>query len=166
MQESSLGGPMNALLVGHEFFRHQTLAIHLRRCGVRCDFADNLKDARRMLAANPFDLVLSNSILPDGTGLGLARKLAGQPVSVFVKLELGDSELWMPAIDHGRDCLGRASFSADDFSRILEEFADTLRIYSSHEMPPAETHESDLPRNRNKRTKHGTARKRESLVHA
>jgi DNA-binding NtrC family response regulator len=135
---------VNVLLVGQRWFDDQTLAIELRRSGFRCDFASNLKDARRMLKSNRVDLVLCKAILPDGTGVGLAKTLEGHPVSAFIMLELDDGHLWMPAIDNGQDCIGRVALSPDKFIRLLEDFADPLQHFTSAEPPIREFQKSNV----------------------
>lgn len=155
---------MNVLLVGQRWFEDQALAIELRRSGFRCDFASNLRDARRMLRLSRFDLVLCNAILPDGTGFGLAKTLQGRPVSAFIMLELDDGHLWMPAIDNGRDCLGRVALSADKFKRLLEDFSDALRHFTPAAPPTGEFRELHVSHRSSAPGKRRKARKSPSLV--
>lgn len=114
---------MNALLVGQRFFDEQTLAIQLRRWGFRCDFANTVTDARRILKWNQHDLVLSLALLPDGIGFGLTTPSKAPPVSAFVCLEVDDICIWMPASDRGRECMGRSALSTDEFTRMLGELS-------------------------------------------
>jgi hypothetical protein len=157
---------VNILLVGQRWFDDQTLAIELRRSGFRCDFAINLKDARRMLKSNRVDLVLCKAILPDGTGFGLAKTLEGHPVSAFIMLELDDGHLWMPAIDNGRDCIGRVALSPDKFKRLLEDFSDPLRYFTPAEPPTSEFREFHVSHRSSTPGKRRKARKSPSLVPA
>jgi hypothetical protein len=129
---------MNALLVGQRFFDDQTLAIQLRRWGFHCDFAGNVMDARRILKWNQHDLVLSLASLPDGIGFGLTTVPQARPVAAFVCLELDDICIWMPASDRGRECMGRAALSTDEFTRMLEELSKPLVAVSSAKSPNRE----------------------------
>jgi hypothetical protein len=129
---------MNALLVGQRFFDDQTLAIHLRRWGFRCDFASNVTDARRTLRANQHDLVLSLALLPDGVGIGLIKGSETRPVTAFICFELDDICIWMPSSDSGRKCTGKAALSTSEFTRMLEELSKQLAALSSANSPNRE----------------------------
>jgi hypothetical protein len=129
---------MNALLVGQRFFDDQTLAIQLRRWGFRCDFASNVTDARRILKWNLHDLVLSLALLPDGIGLGLTTPSKARRVSAFICLEVDDICIWMPASDPGRECMGRAALSTDEFTRMLGELSKSLVGLSPTKSPNRE----------------------------
>jgi hypothetical protein len=153
---------MNALLVGQRFFDDQTLAIQLRGWGFRCDFASNKRDARRILKSNRFDLLLSQASLPDGTGFGLTKALKGRPVTAFICLELDDSCLWMPATENGRECLGKAALSTEEFTRILEELSWSLVAPSSAKPPNRELQESPSPQHRS----HGRGKRERSDKHS
>jgi hypothetical protein len=122
---------MNALLVGQRFFDDQTLAIQLRRCGFRCDFASNVADGRRILKSNHHDLVLSLALLPDGIGIGLTKASETLSVTAFICLEIDDICIWMPASDSGSKCMGKAALSSSDFTRMLEELYKQLVAPSS-----------------------------------
>ncbi len=60
-----------ALLVGQSFRGAQALAGWLERCGFRCHFADNMREASDLLPSRPVDLALSDAHLSDGSGLRL-----------------------------------------------------------------------------------------------
>lgn len=117
---------MNALLVGQRFFNDQTLSIQLRRWGYRCNFASNVKDARRILKWNQHELVLSLASLPDGIGFELTMAPETRPVTAFICLELDDFCIWMPASDNGRESMGKAALSTGEFTRMLEELSKRL----------------------------------------
>jgi hypothetical protein len=129
---------MNALLVGQRFFDDQTLAIQLRRCGFRCDFARNVTDARRILKWNQHDLVLSLALLPDGIGFGLTTASRARPVTAFICLELDDICIWMPASDSGRECMGKAALSTSEFTFMLELLSKRLAALLSAKSPNRE----------------------------
>jgi len=81
-----------------------------------------------MLSTHRVHLVLSNTMLPDGTGFGLLEALAGRPVTAFLCLPVENSCLWLPAIDDGKDCLGTPALRPSEFAIALEEMARRLDI--------------------------------------
>jgi DNA-binding NtrC family response regulator len=129
---------MNALLVGQRFFDDQTLAIQLRCWGFRCDFANNVTDARRILKSNQHDLILSLALLPDGIGIELTKASETRPGTTFVCLELDDICIWMAASDSGRECMRKAALSTSEFTRMLEELSKQLAAPSSAKSPNRE----------------------------
>jgi hypothetical protein len=96
----------DVLLVGQNLHGAQTLTERLHRWGFNCHRANNMRAALDLLGSRPFDLVLSNIHLRDGTGFGFLVALAGLPVTVFLCLPVENSCFWLPAIDGGKECLG------------------------------------------------------------
>jgi hypothetical protein len=72
--------------------------------------------------------VLSNTYLPDGTGVGLLPALAHLPVTAFLCLPVENSCLWLPAIEGGKACLGAPALRPLEFRRALEELARCLPV--------------------------------------
>ena len=117
----------DVLLVGLGSGGAQRLSDRLRAWEFRCYLATNLQAAREVFELVRIDMVLTNTQLPDGTGVGLAASLTGLPVTVFVCVPLEDSCLWLPAIDCGRVCLGLPALRPSEFASSLEEMARRLR---------------------------------------
>jgi hypothetical protein len=117
----------DVLLVGLGSSGAQLLSDRLRGWGFRCYLATNIRAAREVFELIRIDLVLANTQLSDGTGVGLAASLTGLPVTVFVCVPLEDSCLWLPAIDCGRVCLGLPALRPSEFASSLEEMAGRLR---------------------------------------
>lgn len=117
----------DVLLVGLGSGGAQPLSDRLRAWGFRCYLATNLQAAREVFELVGVDMVLTNTQLSDGTGVGLAASLSGLPVTVFVCVPLEDSCLWLPAIDCGRVCLGLPALRPSEFASSLEEMAGRLR---------------------------------------
>lgn len=115
------------LLVGLGSSGAQGLSDRLRGWGFQCYLATNLRAARDVFELIRIDMVLTNTQLSDGTGVGLAASLAGLPVTVFVCVPLEDSCLWLPAIDCGRVCLGLPALRPSEFASSLEEMVGALR---------------------------------------
>lgn len=149
---------MNALLVGQRLFDDQTLANQLRRWGFRCDFASKVTDARRILKWNQHDLVLSLASLPDGIGFGLTKGSEARPVIAFICFELNDICLWMPSSDNGRECLGKAALSTDEFTCKLEGLSKRLVAPTSAKSPNRELRKAPKPHHR----PHGQVKRKRS----
>ncbi len=64
-----------ALIIDDEPDIIELLEITLSRMGVTCRCAQNLKDAVKLLAAEQFDLCLSDMRLPDGDGIDFVRHI-------------------------------------------------------------------------------------------
>ena len=64
-----------ALIIDDEPDIIELLEITLSRMGVNCRCAENLKEARKLLAAEKFDLCLSDMRLPDGDGIDFVRHI-------------------------------------------------------------------------------------------
>ena len=123
------------LMVGQNLHTASTLTEWLYRWEFQCHFANSMRGAFELLSSRPVDLVLSNTYLIDGTGLGLFRALARLPVTAFLCLPVENSCLWLPAIDGGEACLGLPALRPLEFGRTLEEMARCLpatpRIYKA-----------------------------------
>jgi hypothetical protein len=122
----TLGG-MEVLLVGQTSGSAQAFPDALGRLGFRCHYASNLNTARHVLRSLRIDLVLSNTHLSDGTGLGLLEVLADLPVTMFLCLPVETSCFWVPMINAGRDCLGLPALRPSEFWRALEEMTGRWR---------------------------------------
>jgi len=116
----------DVLLVGKNFRSAQDLSERLNQWGFRCYFARDVRAASHLLSAHPFDLVLSNSHLPDGTGFGLLGALTGLPVTAFLYLPVENSCFWQPAIESGKACLGLSALQPSEFASSLEDMVRCL----------------------------------------
>jgi len=96
----------DVLLVGQNLHGSQSLTERLHRWGFKCHRASSIRAALDLLGSRPFDLVLSNTHLRDGTRFGFLVALAGLPVTVFLCLPVENSCFWLPAMDGGKECLG------------------------------------------------------------
>ena len=66
----------SALIVDDERDIRELLVMTLGRMGLRCDTASTVADARQQLAANRYDLCLTDMRLPDGSGLELIAEIS------------------------------------------------------------------------------------------
>ena len=118
----------DVLLVGHSFYSAQAMTDRLRRWKFRSHFAGNKRAASDLLRSQPVDLVLSNTLLSDGTGFGLLAAFAGLPVTAFLCFPVENSCFWLPAIDSGKKCLGLPALRPREFANTLEEM---VRCFST-----------------------------------
>jgi hypothetical protein len=113
---------MDVLLVGQNLHGAKTLTERLHRYGFQCQHATSMRTALGLLGSRPFDLVLSNTRLRDGSGFGFLVALAGLPVTVFLCLPVENSCFWLPAIDGGKECLGLLpALRPSEFASTLAE---------------------------------------------
>ncbi len=75
-----------ALIIDDEPDIIELLEITLARMGVSCRCAQNLKEARKLLAAEEFDLCLSDMRLPDGDGIDFVRHIQKTDAQVPVAM--------------------------------------------------------------------------------
>ena len=120
----------DVLLIGPYFRRAHTLTDRLHRWAFRCHFASNVQEASDLLSSQPVNLVLSNTLLPDGTVFGLLVALTGLPVTAFLCLPVENGCFWLPAIDDGKECLGLPALRPSEFARTLEEMTRSLGALS------------------------------------
>lgn len=67
-----------ALIVDDEADLRTLMRLTLMRMGVDCELAATLKDARRLLDKQRFDLCLTDMNLPDGSGLSLVQQISSE----------------------------------------------------------------------------------------
>ena len=114
------------LVVGQNLCSASAFTETLHRWGFQCHFARTMQSATDLLSSQSVDLVLCNTYLADGTGLGLMRALAHLPVTAFLCLPVENGCFWIPAIDGGRACLGLPALRPWEFGRTLAEMARSL----------------------------------------
>ena len=81
----------NVFLVGQNFHTASSLTDQLYLWKFQCHFANTMRAASELLSSQPVDLVLSNTYLPDGTGVGPLPALARLPVTAFLCLPVENS---------------------------------------------------------------------------
>jgi CheY-like chemotaxis protein len=99
---------------------------HARLRGARTSDAASLAAARAAVAAHPFDVVLLDVHLPDGSGLDLLTDLATSPHPRPVVIALTGGVLphqRAAAIDAGCDAFLDKPFLAEDLMNLLDKLA-------------------------------------------
>ncbi|MBS1993051.1 MAG: PAS domain S-box protein [Cyanobacteria bacterium SZAS LIN-3] len=74
-QETSSRGNKRILLVEDDADLAQVLSVHFRKTAHQSTWAGTLKEARRQLKTESFDVVVLDLTLPDGSGLDLLEKI-------------------------------------------------------------------------------------------
>lgn len=93
----------------------------LEKRGCECHVATSYREAHGFLNTEAFDLVLSESSLPDGIAFRLLPWLVGSHTTLCFAVPVEDSSWWMPAIVHGRNCWGTAALRRSEFMEVLDE---------------------------------------------
>ncbi|MCB0384063.1 MAG: response regulator transcription factor [Bdellovibrionales bacterium] len=130
----------NLLLVEDDQSLGQTLTERLEKEGFKVFWGENLADARAALDSQPFDLVILDVGLPDGSGFDFARDMRGeQPIPfIFVTAEssaesrlegyeLGAEE-YIPKPFHFKELLMRIRHVLKNHSPLKSLEFDELRI--------------------------------------
>jgi two-component system, OmpR family, KDP operon response regulator KdpE len=97
---------------------------HPRLRGIRTADATTLAEARAAIAAAPFDVVLLDVHLPDGSGLDLLADIATMPPPRPVVIALTGGVLphqRAAAIEAGCDAFLDKPFLADDLTNLLDK---------------------------------------------
>jgi hypothetical protein len=103
---------MRTLFVGKAGAQDVAMLTRMGRRGWGAYSADNLKEARRLVAGGGFDLVLALQHLPDGSGYELETPVEEQKSSLFVEIELFLERLWIPVVEHGENVFGDRAVGA------------------------------------------------------
>lgn len=109
------------LLVGPGARQAIALLDHLRRHGCSVRIATTAREAARSLREQRFGLVLSEFLLPDGSGYDLISPLLGTNTTMFLASDLAISCWWMRAVARGRDCSSEPGMSPERFRVLLNE---------------------------------------------
>ena len=126
------GPPLRMLIVDdHDMSRSLLHAIidrsrHARLAGAAMTDADSLARARTAIAGGPFDVVLLDVQLPDGSGLDLLPDLATAPYPRPIVIALTGGVLphqRAAALDAGCDGFLDKPFLAEDLVNLLDKLS-------------------------------------------
>jgi len=119
------------LLVGKNMSGALRLVEWLRRLGSESHIVTSYQEASTLLETQRFDVVLSETSLPDGNTYRLISALRGSRASLFFCLAVEDSYWWLPAVTQGRECLGVPALRPAEFAEVLQETLFELKAASS-----------------------------------
>jgi DNA-binding NtrC family response regulator len=122
---SAMRGTGRVLVVDDEEGVRTVVQRLLRRIGYEVDAVGDAATAFAMLSTSPlrFDLVLSDILMPEKTGLELAEEILGAKIPIAIVLMTGfaDSATVREATDIHRLPVLRKPFEVDQLAAIVEE---------------------------------------------
>jgi len=110
-----------ALLVGRRLSTDYRLLERLAKSGWMCVAAEAAQPAHEVAGANRFDLILSETHLPDGNFQDLMGLLADSESSLYTCLPVQDDCWWVPVIRQGQFCLGTPALRSREFCEELTQ---------------------------------------------
>jgi len=108
-----------ALLVGRRLAADYRLLERLAQSGWTCATAEAAQPAHELAGTNRFDLILSETRLPDGSFQDLMKLLSGSESSLYTCLPVQDDCWWVPVIREGQFCLGTPALRSREFCEEL-----------------------------------------------
>ena len=118
---------VKVLLLGEGEEDWSNLALLLEDQGCDCWLAKSTEDALTLLHGQKFHLVLTNK--PLLLGNEIVERLEELNCNVFYRYPVGDGYWWLPAMDHGKECLGATALRPREFvgalGQILREIGAT-----------------------------------------
>jgi response regulator RpfG family c-di-GMP phosphodiesterase len=128
---ASTAGMPRILLVEDQQSIQDLVAAMLTVRKLPCLRASTVAEARRLLAESPFDILLIDVNLPDGSGLSLARDCGPDGPLVIVMTGNSDLQTAIDAIRHGAVDYITKPFSVGDFLQRLDRALEGWRSRAS-----------------------------------
>jgi len=125
-----------ALLVGRRLSTDYRLLERVAKSGWTCAAAEAAQPAFELAGSKRFDLILSETNLPDGNFQDLMKLLAGSESSLYACMPVQDDCWWVPVIRNGQFCLGTPALRSREF---CEELTQILTRASVPRMPVRRT---------------------------
>ncbi len=123
------------LLVGKGVRQACALVERLRERGCACQLATSYGEARSLLEASGFDLVLSETDLPDGNAHHLRSLLAGSRTTLYYWLAVQDGCWWLPALEQGQQRWGAPALRPSEFAQALDAMLEQMRSCARESAP-------------------------------
>lgn len=124
------------LLAGQTASDALALAENLGRWGCDLHVATTFEEACALLAERPFDLVLSDIRLADGSAYPLVTMLVGSNSTLYFFQPVREGCWWLPAVLRGEYRWGAPALRPTEFVRTLERLMEELtsaRVHASRE---------------------------------
>jgi hypothetical protein len=115
---------VKVLLLGESEEGWSSLAWHLEHQGCDCWLAKSVEDALTILDRQEFQLVLSAK--PLFLGNEIVERLEESNCSVFYRYPVGHGCWWLPAMDHGKECLGATALRPREFVSALNQIVQEV----------------------------------------
>jgi CheY-like chemotaxis protein len=116
------------LLVGRRLTTDYSLLERLAKSGWVCAAAEAAQPARELAGVTRFDLILSETHLPDGSFQDLMNLLADSESSLYASMPVQDDCWWVPVIRRGQFCLGTPALRSREFSEELMQILERASL--------------------------------------
>lgn len=124
MQDTAV---VDVLLIGESARSFSHIVQRLEKDGCQCRFTNSYDEARRLISAEGFDLVLS-VIPPRGNTISsLANLLVGTRASIYYAQPVEDGCWWLPALRLGERCFGAPALRPSEFASLLGRVVEDIR---------------------------------------
>jgi len=110
---------IKVLLVGQTARSSFQLLQWLDNQGCECHFASSCEDACILISETAFDVVISQSELPDRTAYPLLDRLVGSTATLFFSKPVENGCWWLPMLVRGRECVGAYGLRSGEFLDTL-----------------------------------------------
>jgi hypothetical protein len=121
---------VKVLLLGESEKGSSYLARCLEHHGCRCWFAKSTEDALALLDEHNFQLVLSTN--PLHLASAIVERLEKSNCSAFCCCPVENGCWWLPAVNHGKECLGAPALRPSEFlgelDHIVREIETTALV--------------------------------------
>jgi hypothetical protein len=114
------------LLAGETASDAMALADNLGRSGCDLHVATTFEEACALLTERPFDLVLSDIRLADGSAYPLVTMLVGSNATLYFFQPVREGCWWLPAVLRGEYRWGAPALRPTEFARTLERILEEL----------------------------------------
>src|SRR5258707_7873854 len=115
---------IKVLLVGQTARSSFQLLQWLDNQGCECHFASSCEDACILISETAFDVVISQSELPDRTAYPLLDRLMGSTATLFFLKPVENGYSWLPILVRGRECVGEHGVRSGEFLDTLGKRVD------------------------------------------
>ena len=120
---------VKVLLLGGSEEDWSYLAFHLEDKGCDCWLAKSTEHALSLLDGQMFQLVLTTKPLPLPNRT--IERLGELNCSVFYRYPVGDGCWWLPAVNHGKECLGATALRSREFVSTLDQIVREIGATAS-----------------------------------
>ena len=118
------------LIIEDDRSLNQMLQFHFEDQGHQVEGAENCTAGLNLLTESPFDLVLLDQQLPDGTGLELLKRITAENSRQLVIMMTGqhDLELAIEAIKEGAADFIHKPINTEELQRVVDRVLETRRL--------------------------------------
>jgi hypothetical protein len=116
------------LLVGASPAGVSSLATLFKKWACKIHFASSNTEAIASIRNRPFDLLVSEFRLREGSSSPLVASLLGSNSTLIYSYPVETGCWWLPAVKNGLSCWGSPAMRPKEFIRFLEDFLTVIRL--------------------------------------